>query len=112
MEKRVSATEARIHFGELIRKVKEEQQSYVVERSGEPYVVVVSVEEYERLKQEGKPDWQETLNRALELGAEIRARRGGEPLPDSAEVIREMRAERTRQLVEALGWTSEEVERE
>ncbi len=44
MEKKISATEARIHFGELIRTVKEEQQPYIVERDGEPYVVLRSAE--------------------------------------------------------------------
>jgi prevent-host-death family protein len=33
-EKQISATEARIHFGELIREAKEENQPYIVERDG------------------------------------------------------------------------------
>jgi prevent-host-death family protein len=111
MEKRVSATEARIHFGELIRKVKEENRAYVVERSGEPYVVVVSLEEYERLKKGGKPNWREALERALKLGAEINARRGDESLPDPTDVLHEMREERAHQLLEACGWPLGDEER-
>lgn len=108
-EKTISATEARVHFGELIRKVKEEKQPYVVERDGEPYVVVLSVEEYERLRIKKQDErWRENLERALELGAAISARRGGAPLPDPAEIIREMREERTRQLMEAIGLPIEE----
>ncbi|HDQ34690.1 MAG TPA: type II toxin-antitoxin system Phd/YefM family antitoxin [Chloroflexi bacterium] len=103
-EKTVSATEARIHFGELIRQVKEEQRPYIVERNGEPYVVVLSVEEYEQLRMgKQREHWRENLDRALELGAKIHAHRGNAPLPDPAEIIREMREERTRQLLETIG---------
>ncbi|GBC93400.1 hypothetical protein HRbin15_01891 [bacterium HR15] len=42
--------------------------------------------------------WQEALQRALEVGERIRARRGGDPLPDPAEIIRQIREERSAQL--------------
>ncbi len=108
-EKRISATEARIHFGELIRKVKEERQPYIVERDGQPFVVLLAVEEYEQLQQR-KPGWREALEQARQLREEIAARRGGAPLPDPAEIIREMREERTRQIMEAVGWPCPESE--
>jgi prevent-host-death family protein len=49
MTRTVSATEARVHFGELMRAVVERGDTVVVERSGAPKVVVLSVQEYERL---------------------------------------------------------------
>ena len=61
MEQVISATEARIHFGELMRRVVEEQNPVIVERSGKPHVVVLPVAEYRRLleRQEPQLGWQE-----------------------------------------------------
>ena len=49
MSKTMSATEARIHFGELMRHVTEQKEPVFVERAGKPQVVVISVAEYEQL---------------------------------------------------------------
>ncbi|MBX3070543.1 MAG: type II toxin-antitoxin system Phd/YefM family antitoxin [Thermomicrobiales bacterium] len=49
MKKTVTATEARVHFGELLRAVSEERATYVVERAGKPQAVILSSEEYQRL---------------------------------------------------------------
>jgi len=49
MKRAVSATEARIHFGELMRHVVESQEPIIVERGGKPHVVVLSVDKYEDL---------------------------------------------------------------
>lgn len=95
MQRVMSATEARIHFGELMRRVVEDKETVIVERGGKPWVVVLSVEAYERLRGErSEEDWQATLDRVLRLATRIRARRGGKPLPPPEDVIREMREER------------------
>jgi len=100
MERTISATEARIHFGELMREVIENREPVIVERDGKPHIVVISVEEYERLKcARQREGWEEALNRAVRLSARIRERRGGEPLPPPEEVIREMREERDEQIL-------------
>ncbi len=44
------------------------------------------------------------MDRAEVHAKELLTARGGELFPDSAEVIHRMRQERTRQLVEAMGW--------
>ena len=100
MERVVSATEARIRFGELMRQAVEGKEPIIVERGGRPYVVVLSVEEYNRLQAaQAKETWRETLKEVLQLGARIRARRGGQPLtPPPEEIIRELREERNAQL--------------
>lgn len=97
----VSTTEARTHFEELMRQVVEDQEPVIVERGGKPQVVMLSVAEYERLKADVKREgWQEALERAIRLGARIRARRGGKPLtPPPEEIIRQMREERGEQLL-------------
>ena len=49
MERTMSATEARRHFGELLRCVVEDRTPVIVERGGTPQVVFLSLAEYERL---------------------------------------------------------------
>lgn len=44
------------------------------------------------------------MDRAERHAKELLAARGGELFSDSSEIIHEMREERTRQLVEAMGW--------
>ena len=46
----LSATEARVHFGALLRRVVEQDETVVVERGGKPQVVVMSMPAYERLQ--------------------------------------------------------------
>ncbi len=100
MERVVSATEARVHFGELLRRVASEGECVVVERAGQPRVVVLSMREYRRLKGAREGDRQATLERALEVGRRIRHRRGDRALTPPEEVIREMRAERSGKLAD------------
>ncbi len=49
MASTMSATQARIHFGELMRRVVDGGEAVVVERSGRPTVVVLSVEAHAAL---------------------------------------------------------------
>ncbi len=94
MERVVTATEARMRFGELMRQVVELDQVVFVERDGVPRVVVLSVAEYERLRAGRQVDRREALDRLARLGDQILARRQGQPLPPPEEIIREMREER------------------
>ena len=104
MEKQMSATQARVNFGEVLRYVAEEQKPIIVARNGKPRAVILAVEEYERLKAgQQQEDWREVLERARQLRERIAARRNGEPLPDPADIIHQMREERDEQLREAIG---------
>ena len=95
MAQEVSATEARIRFGELMRRAVEDKEVIIVERGGKPCVVVLSVEEYRRLKERGaRADWEETLEEIRQVASRIQARRGGRPLLPLEEVIAEVREER------------------
>jgi prevent-host-death family protein len=98
MERVVSATQARIHFGEVMRRVVEDGTPVVVERGGKPQVVLLSVEEYERLRagQAERSDWRELVRRSRE---QIREALAGRPLPPPEDVIREGREERDEQLL-------------
>ena len=95
----ISATEARIHFGEVMRRAVTEQEPTIVERAGKPHVVIISIAQYERLKaaQKANVGWQELVNRARQKIAE---ELGGRTLPPPEEVIRTMREERDAQLLD------------
>ena len=95
----ITATEARIHFGEVMREVVENQQPVIVERGGKPQIVLLSIDEYENLLagQAQREDWRSLLAQAHER---IRADLGGRPLPPPEEIIREMREERDAQIMD------------
>ena len=93
----VSATEARIHFGELMRQAVEGHEAIIVERGGKPHVVVLSVEEYERLlKRQQQDGWKELVHGAR---AQIRADLGGRTLPPPEEILDQVREGRDEQLL-------------
>jgi len=98
MKRVVTATEARIRFGELIRRVVENRESVIVERSGKPQAVVLSVSEYERLL-EGQQDQNEWKSLVASARDQIRAELGNRKLMPPEKVIAEMREERDEQLI-------------
>ncbi len=89
----VSATEARVHFGELLRKVVTTQQSVVVERGGEPQVVMVPVAEYERMSGAGgaREAW---AAQVAHVHALIRKESRGRKMLPAEQLINEGRDER------------------
>jgi prevent-host-death family protein len=104
MDRVIGATEARVHFGALMRQVTEKEQAVVIERDGTPQVVVLSVAAYERLRTAAAQQaWQNVLQRAAEVAARIAARRGNQPLPPADEMLREAREARDEQLNGELG---------
>jgi prevent-host-death family protein len=97
MARVVSATQARIRFGELMRQAVENRETIIVERGGKSHVVVLSVEEYERLiKGQRQGDWKELVRGAR---AQIQADLGGRKLPRPDEILDLVRKERDEQLV-------------
>ena len=94
MSRAVSATEARIHFGQLMQEVVESHEPIIVERGGKPHVVLLSIAQYGRLKAAQPRDtWREELEQAIQVGAAIKARRGGWPLTAPEEMVRRARKE-------------------
>ena len=93
----VSATEARIHFGELMRQVVENHEAIIVERGGKSHVVVISVEEYERLlKRQQQGEWKELVHGAR---AQIQVELGDRTLPRPEEILDQVREGRDEQLL-------------
>lgn len=97
--RRMSATDARIHFGELMRQVVTDQEPILVERGGQAHVVVISAAQYERLKaaQDTQVNWRERVDEARKRAAVDLGRR---VLPPVEEVIVEMREERDGELLD------------
>ncbi len=93
MERVVSATEARVHFGEMMRRVVEDEEAVIVERVGKPQMVLISLERYEQYKAltPGKSQWEAMLQEVHEL---LPRELGDQVLPPPDEIVREMREER------------------
>ncbi|WP_236630108.1 type II toxin-antitoxin system Phd/YefM family antitoxin [Thermus thermamylovorans] len=91
-KRRLSATEARVHFGEVLRRVGE-GEVILVEGRGKPLAVILSPEAYERLKGEGE----DPFRLILSVNRGIRERLG-RPLAPPEEVIGAMREEGDREL--------------
>ncbi len=93
MERIVSATEARVRFGEMMRRVVEDDEAIIVERDGKRQIALISIDEYEEYKAQKReePEWQTMLAQVHELVArEI----GDRELPPADEIIRQTREER------------------
>jgi prevent-host-death family protein len=96
MNRVISATEARVHFGELMRRVAQDEEPVIVERGGKPQAVVLSVDRYKRLLAgQQQDDWWALVEQARNL---VRADLGDRELPPVEDIIREMREERDAQL--------------
>lgn len=94
MDKIKSATEARVHFGEVMRDVSERDEIIIVERGGSPKIAIMSVAYLNELRSKAGntvPEWKRLLEEAHE---QVR-KDGNVPLmPPPEDVIREMREER------------------
>ena len=102
MPRTVSASEAKTRFGSILKWAVESQDDVIVESYGEPKVVIVPFQEYERfvkLREEARR--MEALARLEDLGERIRARnrdlskRQADSLADrfAREVVEEMAEE-------------------
>ena len=99
----MSATEARVHFGELMQRVVENAAPVIVEKAGKPQVVVLSVTEYERLRAASEQFGDDSVFAdILAFASKIRAGKQEELTPSPEEIIRQMREERDEQLLDNL----------
>ncbi len=98
MKYTVSATDARIHFGEIMRRAK--KGPVIVERGGKPEVVVISKKDYDQIiANTPQNDWRVLLEEAHES---VRAALKGRDLPDPVEMLRQAREIRDEQLINNL----------
>jgi prevent-host-death family protein len=97
MIKVVTATEARIHFGEILREVEEKGEVILVKRSGTPAAVIAPAKRLDDLVEPkpAAPLWESDLDEIHEL---VRREQKGRPLPDVVDLFDEMRRERSEDL--------------
>jgi prevent-host-death family protein len=95
-ERRISATEARVHFGELLDSVAQNHDVVYVQRAGVPQAVVVPVQVWNQLQQKEDP-WTAAA-RKMEAHWKYmeEARKAGrikDVGPSTEEIVRAMREE-------------------
>jgi prevent-host-death family protein len=102
MERVMSATEARVHFGEVLKAVAEQGDSVIVERAGQRLAVVVPISEYEHLRARNR--WEGFEERMRKHRAYLEAEYAAGRLRDFdfVEAIRLGREERDEQLGNVL----------
>lgn len=81
----VSATTARVRFGELLDAVKDRGETVIVEKSGEPHAAVIPISEYRRLTRRVLP--QEFWDGTRRVAEELERNLAGRPYPDVRELI-------------------------
>lgn len=103
-ERRVSATEARVRFGELLDGVTARHDVVFVERAGKEVAVVVSVEDWKAACAGRSDKWARANAMLAELHEWMRQDGTLDRLKDVdwAEVIRDGRAQRGQQLRDAV----------
>lgn len=102
----VNLTEAKQNLGEIVNRAAYGGERIILLSRGKPRAALVSVEDLQRLESLGEDErelrkarrraW---LEEARALREEIMARRGGIPLPDSAEELNALREERDEQIL-------------
>lgn len=94
MVKTMSARDARANFGDLLGSVYYTKEPVVVEKKGKPVAVVISLEEFERNRQQAVERAWATVDRVRERNADLDP---DEVLRDVTAVVEEVRQERYEQ---------------
>jgi prevent-host-death family protein len=58
---KVSATEAKNHFGDLLHKVVYGHEPILIERNGRPMAVLIDIDQYLEMKQIARAETKDTL---------------------------------------------------
>jgi prevent-host-death family protein len=99
MEK-ISASDLHLKVGQVISRIQYAGERFIIERRGVPVAAVVSIEDLQRLERSKLQEHRTSEERLAALRMAdmsrqmILAERNGTPLPDSAELLRELREDR------------------
>lgn len=91
----ISATEARVHFGEIMQDAVRSQQPIVVEKGGKPQVVILAYDHYQQLVTKEPEDWRTMLAKGHAM---VKADLKGRKLPSGVDMIEEGRRARDEEL--------------
>jgi prevent-host-death family protein len=94
-----NATEAKLHFGEILNRAVYAEQPTIVTRHGKPVAIIASIKEWEnRSEKPGKknsgPSWLRKMTLVQNQIEERRKRLGIKATSDSVQLIRELRDSR------------------
>jgi prevent-host-death family protein len=96
IETRASIGQVKRDISELVNRVAYGKERVVLTSRGKPKAVIVSMDDYERLRdlqrQRQEADWQEWEKQRNELNARILADNGGNPI-DADAIMREVKAD-------------------
>ena len=81
----ISATTARVRFGELLDSVKDNGETVIVEKSGKPLAAVIPIAEYRRLTRRVLD--QDFWDRTRKVAEELERNLAGRPYPDERDLI-------------------------
>ena len=79
----ITATEARVHLGQVIEEIRAGSAPIYVEKGGEAVLVMLSPAEYERLAGQDQDVW----SRIEAIRREVAARTGGAPIGNVDDMI-------------------------
>lgn len=91
----ISATEARVHFGEIMQDAVRSRQPIVVEKAGKPQVVILAYDHYQQLVTKAPEDWRTMLAKGRAM---VKADLQGRKLPSGVDMIEEGRRARDEEL--------------
>ncbi len=92
--KTIPATQARIHFGELLKRVYKGGEHLTIEKDGLPIATLLSHAEYEQLRRSAALRELEELNRAANRAAQDQGLTEDEALVDLQRIKKEVYEER------------------
>ena len=102
MPKTVSATEMQNRFGSIADWAIESEDEVIVESRGTPKVVLISFEEYQKLRQwREQARRQQVLSRIRALREEVRTQNQDITAESADALAKEIRGETVRRMVEA-----------
>lgn len=96
-EKNIGAFEARRKFGQLIEEAYYHKDAFVVERSGRPMAVIVSVDEYRKLKQHARREVMDMMREVWKRTAHIPSEELEKDVEKAVEMLHQERASEAKQ---------------
>jgi prevent-host-death family protein len=90
----IPATQARIHFGELLKRVYMDGEHLTIEKDGLPIATLLSHAEYEQLRRSAALRELEELNRAANRAAQAQGLTEEQALADLQQIKKEVYEER------------------
>ena len=96
----INVVEAKSHFAEWMNRVAYQGQRVIIERHGKPVMAWIGIDDLARLEAMSAPhnvrqQRLAALALANEARAQIGAERHGQPMPDSTEMLHDLREGRT-----------------